>query len=289
VLLKSFAKLNLYLYVTGKRLDSYHNINTLFERIDLHDTISLNLRRDNRINIKCSSSQVPSDKSNLTFRAAKILQDEFRVKRGVDIKIIKRIPVGAGLGGGSSNAACVLVGLNKLWGLKLGRNKLLKFARAIGSDVAFFIYDCPFAEGKGRGDLIKPLVSLKKTQLWHVIIVPRAAVSTARIYRQWDRLKLRLTRPTSNVKILSLALKRKNRSLINRALYNNLEPATFRLYHEIRRIEEELLRLGARGVLMSGSGSSVFTLAACRQQALMLVRRLRRLRRSWRVFISHTS
>jgi len=287
--LESFAKLNLYLEVLKSRPDNYHNIHTLFERIDLHDDIVLTLRRDSRITIKCNFPQVPCDQTNLAFRAAKILQHGQNFKRGVNIKITKRIPVGAGLGGGSSNAAAVLVGLNKLWRLKLSRNKLLKFAGAIGSDVAFFIYDCPFAEGLGRGDIIKPLPSLRKLRLWHVVVVPRPAVSTARVYRQWDRLKLRLTSSGANVRILSLALKRNSRSLISRALFNNLESVTIRLYPEVRRIQEKLLELGAGGVLMSGSGSSVFALATSQKEAWALARRLRRQERSWQVFVNHTT
>ncbi len=287
--LQSFAKLNLYLCVLKKRPDNYHNINTLFERISLHDTLILTPRRDNKINIKCNCPGVPSDKTNLAWRAARILQEDFGAKRGVDISIIKRIPVGAGLGGGSSNAASVLTGLNKLWGLKLSPRKLLKYARAIGSDVAFFIYDCPFAEGKGRGDRIKPLISLKKLRLWHVVVVPSVAVSTARIYRQLDSVKHRLTRPASDVKILLCAL-RKNRSFINAAaLRNDLESVTTRLYPEVRCIKKELLRLGAKKVLMSGSGGSVFATTASKKEASVLAQRLRRKKRPWQVFISHTS
>jgi 4-diphosphocytidyl-2-C-methyl-D-erythritol kinase len=289
VRLESFAKLNLYLRVLNRRPDSYHNINTLFERISLHDTVILTLRRDGAINIKCRPPLVPSDKTNLAFRAAKILQDGLGVKRGAEIKIIKRIPIGAGLGGGSSNAAAVLMGLNRLWGLKLSRRRLLKYARTIGSDVAFFIYDCPFAEGRGRGDKIKPLTSLRKVRLWQVVVVPHLAVATAGIYRQWDRIKLRLTRSGSNVKILSLALKEGNRSLINRALFNNLEPVTTRLYPEIQRIKDEFLRMGREGSLMSGSGSAVFALAGSRKNAFILARHLKREKRPWRVFVSHTS
>ena len=183
----------------------------------------------------------------------------------------------------------MLVGLNKLWGLKLNRNKLLKYARAIGSDVAFFIYDCPFAEARGRGDRMRTLDSLQNLRLWHVIVVPGVAVSTARIYQQWDSRKLRLTRPRANVKLLSLALKGNKRSLINRALYNNLESVTTKAYPQVRRIKEELSKLGAQGVLMSGSGSSFFALAASQQEALALARRLKKRKRRWQVLVNYTS
>jgi len=288
VRLESFAKLNLYLRILGRRSDHYHNLKTLFERISLFDSIVLTPRLDKKIKIRCDNPQVPSDKTNLVFRAAKILQDASKVKKGVDIKITKRIPIGSGLGGGSSNAACVLKGLNKLWGLGLSRDKLVKFSRGIGSDVAFFIYDCPFAEGRGRGDIIKPLTALKKLRLWQVVVVPRLEVPTARIYRLWDSLKLQLTRPVPDVKILSWALQKKNRSLIKETLDNNLEPVTARKYPEIRRIKEEMFKAGARIALMSGSGSAVFTLTDSKKEALVLARRLKRLKRFWQVFVTHT-
>ena len=112
--LDSYAKLNLYLEVLGRREDNYHNINTLFERISLSDKITLKPRRDNKIKIICSNPDVPEDDTNLCYRSVRLLQDSFGIERGLDIKIIKRIPVSAGLGGGSGNAAAVLVGLGIL-------------------------------------------------------------------------------------------------------------------------------------------------------------------------------
>ncbi|MFA5114901.1 MAG: 4-(cytidine 5'-diphospho)-2-C-methyl-D-erythritol kinase [Candidatus Omnitrophota bacterium] len=287
--LRSFAKLNLYLRVCGRRPDNYHDIRTVFERISIFDTISIKARRDTRINIECNSPLVPSGKDNLAFRAARILQDKFKARTGADIKIIKRIPPGAGMGGGSSNAASVLLGLNRLWNLKLGIECLLKCARLIGSDVAFFIHDCSFAEGRGRGDNVRPLRALEGLRLWHVIAVPPLAVRTPLIYRKIDTLKLALTRPFHDVKILSLALEKGNRSLIKQSLYNSLEPVTFKIYPDVGRIKEEFLKAGAEGVLMSGSGSSVFALTSGFKESILLARRLKKEGKSWNVFISHTS
>lgn len=287
--LRSFAKLNLYLRVCGIRTDNYHNIKTVFERISLFDSISIKARRDSRISVKCNSPLVPSGKDNLAFRAARILQDKFRIIKGADIKIVKRIPTGAGMGGGSSNAASVLLGLNNLWNLKLGIKELLKCARLIGSDVAFFLYDCSFAEGRGRGDNIRLPPVVKGLRLWHVIAVPPVAVSTPLIYRKFDTLKLALTRPFPDVKILLSALEKGNRSLIKKSLYNNLEPVTFKAYPGVGRIKEEFLKAGAKDVLMSGSGSSVFAMTSGRRESILLARHLKKRRPSWSVFISHTS
>ena len=133
MILKSYAKLNLYLSVLNKRKDNYHNIETLFERIDLHDTITLKKLPGKTIKIVSDHPAVPADTSNLCYKSAKLLQDSCGVNYGVEIKIAKRIPVAAGLGGGSSNAACTLIGLNNLWRLRLSEDKLARLGRLIGA------------------------------------------------------------------------------------------------------------------------------------------------------------
>ncbi|MDP2905080.1 MAG: 4-(cytidine 5'-diphospho)-2-C-methyl-D-erythritol kinase, partial [Candidatus Omnitrophota bacterium] len=162
VVIKSYAKLNLYLAVLNKRKDNYHNIETLFERIDLHDTIALKKLPGKAIKIVCDHPAVPADTSNLCYKSAKLLQKSLGVNYGVEIKITKRIPVAAGLGGGSSNAAYTLIGLNKLWRLGLSKDKLARLGRLIGADVPFFIMNTPFAIATGRGDKIKPLARINK-------------------------------------------------------------------------------------------------------------------------------
>ncbi|MFH0858237.1 MAG: 4-(cytidine 5'-diphospho)-2-C-methyl-D-erythritol kinase [Candidatus Omnitrophota bacterium] len=164
--LNSYAKLNLYLSVLGMRRDGYHNILTIFERISLADKIVLKNRADNKINLICEKKGLPLDHcENLAYKSAKLLQQSFKLNKGVDIEIIKNIPIGSGMAGGSSNAAYTLIGLNKLWNLKLKQTQLTSLAAKIGSDVPFFIYDSSFAIGKGRGERIKPLKSLKRLKL----------------------------------------------------------------------------------------------------------------------------
>ncbi|TAM38257.1 4-(cytidine 5'-diphospho)-2-C-methyl-D-erythritol kinase, partial [bacterium] len=187
LLLESFAKINLYLQVLNKRGDNFHNLNTLFCRIDLKDTIVLRERKDSQIKIKCDSRQVPKDKNNLCFRAAALLKQALKLSFGVEIEIKKRIPVGAGLGGGSSNAASVLLGLNKFWELNLPETKLVKLAAELGSDVPFFVAGDKFALGRGRGEKIKPVTSLDKLKLWFILVCPRIKVSTPLIYNQFDK------------------------------------------------------------------------------------------------------
>jgi len=287
--LNSYAKLNFYLEVLETRKDNYHNIKTIFERIDLADKIVLKPRQDRKINITCSLPGMPQGHSNLAYRSAKLLQDRFHIERGVDIKIIKRIPVGSGLGGGSSNAACVLVGLNRLWKLNLTQNKLVGLARKLGSDVPFFIYNSPFAQGEARGDKIKPLKALCNVVLWHILVVPKIEVSTRSIYKRWDKYfkTFKLTRPRHGVKMLILALKQNNLSLIGDVLFNSLEQVTTTLYPQIKYIKAKLIQLGVKSILMSGSGPAVFGVVSSRKEDLSLCRQLKR-NSFGEVFVSRT-
>lgn len=288
--LNSYAKLNLYLEVLNKRKDNYHNIKTIFERIDLADKIILKSRRDKKINITCNVTAVPRDNTNLAWRSAKLLQDSFNIDKGVDIKIIKRIPVGSGLGGGSSNAASVLLGLNKLWKLNLAENKLAGLAGKLGCDVPFFIYNSPFALGEARGDKIKPLKALYSVRLWHILVVPNIEVSTASIYKRWDKYfkTFKLTVPRYNVNIMNLALKKGNFPLIGDALFNSLEPVTAALYPQIDAIKERLIQLGVKSILMSGSGPAVFGIVSSRKEALSLYGQLKTDSSFGEVFVSRT-
>lgn len=306
--LKSHAKLNLYLQVLNKRPDSYHNITTLFERISLCDKIILRIRRDKEIKVISNSPDLPAEPSrNLAFRSAKLLQGTFNINKGVNIKITKRIPVGSGLGGGSSNAATVLMGLNKLWKLRLTREKLVRLSRKIGADVAFFIYETRFAQGEGRGDKIKPLKELKNICLWHILIVPELKVSTPLIYREWDKMSKRkkvklthsaissknpspsvstlrtkysegLTRPKYNVKIHSLT----------GILFNSLEEVTLKIYPQVKKVKDKLKYLGLQSILMSGSGPAVFGIVSSRREALRLYRKLKAASTLGEVFLART-
>lgn len=283
LLLNSYAKLNLYLEVLELRKDSYHNLKTLFERIDLADKIILKPREDKKIKIICNSADVPCDNTNLAYRSAKLLQDRFNIHRGVDIKIIKRIPVGAGLGGGSSNAATALLGLNILWRLELKQAQLLNLARAVGSDVGFFIYNCPFAWGSGRGDRIKPLKSLNNLRLWHILVAPKIKVSTPFIYKEWDKYfkgkKTRLTSIKYNAKMLNLT---------GRDLFNRLEIITAKLYPQVRQVKDKLRDMGVKSILMSGSGPAVFGIVSSRKEAVSLKAQLKADSNSWQVFAVKT-
>ena len=264
------AKLNLYLEVLNKRQDGYHNISTLFERISLSDEITIKETSANCIVIKSDSKDIPGDKRNLAYKAAALLKDGLQIKKGVVIEIKKRIPVGAGLGGGSSNAASVLLGLNKLWNLKLSQKKFFEYGSCLGSDVAFFLSGASFAIGSGRGEKIKPLAHFKK-KFWHVIVVPDIMVSTRRIYRKLDNFRRKgALNKTAGISIRQLS-KGQDVSL-GKIIFNRLEEATFKRYPKVKELKEALLKRGVQNTAMSGSGGAVFGVVNSRKEGIKMLR-----------------
>jgi len=306
LVIHSFAKLNLFLKVINKRPDNYHNLITLFERISLSDSITLKNLKHSLITVKCSDKSVPQGPENLCFKAAGLLRDNFAKEKGVEINITKNIPVGAGLGGGSSNAAAVLLGLNRLWKINLPVKQLVKVAGKVGSDVPFFIYEKPFGLGLGRGERIKPLGNLNKIKLWHVLVVPKIKVSTPLMYKHWDcvagltplqiakqkascsKFVTGLTKPVCDVKILTSELAKRSIFLRSDLFFNSLEQVTARIYPEVKRVKNTLLGLGVSFALMSGSGPSVFSLIASRREAVRLARAIKRKYKSWRIYTVST-
>ena len=287
LILKSHAKLNLFLEVLRKRPDHYHDIRTLFERIDLSDTLTLTSRPDKKIRISCPDPLVPKDHRNLCFKSARLLQDKFKVASGVDIAIDKRIPVGAGLGGGSANAAGVFLGLNRFWKLKASRETLVSLSQGIGCDIPFFIHEVPFALGSERGDCIRPYDALRGLRFWHIIVVPKIHVSTSLIYKKWDTYST-LTKTQLNVNILLSALKKKGIPEAGKFLWNSLEPLTLRFYPQVRRIKEALTALGIKAILMSGSGPAVFGIVSSRKEAVSLGKELKKQKKGWKIFVART-
>ncbi len=269
--LSSPAKLNLFLKVLNKRPDGFHNISTVFERIDLSDEILLKLNPSGGIRIDCAHPQVPGGPKNLVYQAAKLLRDDFRIKEGVDIYIKKNIPVAAGLGGGSGNAATVLKGLNELWELRLSRPQLLSYARRLGSDVAFFLYDCPWALGTDLGDFIQKLDI--KTKLWHVLVVPCVKIYSGEVYGGLglapapEAPRKMLTKRNDNASIFIHHLRRADVSQIGRGLVNDLERVVLLLSPQLEKLEQRLKSLDTKGVMVSGSGPCVFAITGTQRQA----------------------
>ena len=255
--LKSYAKVNLGLEVLGTRDDGYHELRTLFQTVDLHDDVVLR-PRSRGVSVRCDHPLVPNDATNLAARAAEALRAHGRVAGGVEIVIRKRIPVGGGLGGGSSNAATVLLGLDRLWKLGLGPAGLHPLARRLGADVPYFLLGGT-ALGLSRGDEVYPL---RRQLRAHVVVVdPGIHVSTARVFARVDA---RLTPRLNSNSIFYFVSRELEGSGAFRFLVNDLEEAALEeapfLREQAGRIRAVLLREGACLAALSGSGASYFGL-----------------------------
>jgi len=255
---RSYAKVNLGLEVMGAREDGYHELRTLFQTIDLHDDVVLRPRRDGAVTIACDHPLVPNDDTNLAVRAAQHLRRHARVEAGVEIAIRKRIPVGGGLGGGSSNAAAVLLGLDRLWKLGLGPDGLHALAVRLGADVPFFLLGGT-ALGLARGDEVYPL---RRQIRAHVVLVdPGVHVSTARVFARVDA---RLTPREKSNSIFYFVSRELEGSGAFRFLSNDLEAAALEeapvLREQAGKIRATLAGYGALLAALSGSGASYFGL-----------------------------
>jgi 4-diphosphocytidyl-2-C-methyl-D-erythritol kinase len=251
------AKINLYLQVTGKRPDGYHDLISLMCCVDLYDEVSLSFGRETTT-VTCDHPEVPEDPSNLAHAAAALFLKSLNKKEGANILIEKKIPVAAGLGGGSSNAAAVLLGFNRYYGYPYSREDLARIGVSIGADVPFFLYGRP-AVARGIGDQIDPYTGLEKFSI--LLVYPGLSVSTAEVYKN---LNLALT---NCKKKLSYSLLQKNGFDPRKHLCNDLETVVALKYPEILKTKETLLQHGAIGALMSGSGSTVFGLFADPEEA----------------------
>jgi len=263
------AKINWSLYVLGKRDDGYHNILSLMQCVDLHDTITLGSSSALEL---YSDMTIPAEQ-NLVFKAALALRETVGTGQGARIVLKKKIPSGAGLGGGSSDAAYTLIGLNRLWGLKLETDVLKRIGCALGSDVPFF-FDCPAALAQGRGEMLFPQhISGSRTLL---LIKPGASIPTDWAYK--TMADIRGTQSTvsdltnteeklNNIKLIVDVLNNGPLSLLRSLLHNDFERVVIEKHPVIGEIKERLLAAGASAALLSGSGSAVFGLFDNRESA----------------------
>lgn len=259
VTLPAYAKINLTLEVLGRRPDGYHEIVTILQAISLHDTI----RAEEGATISVDSPELgcePAD--NLVARAACLLQAEHAPGRGAHLHLEKRIPAAAGLGGGSSDAACTLVALNRLWQLKLQRDRLSSLAARLGSDVPFFL-DGPTALARGRGEMLEELPPLDT--LWLVLVVPPVDIPAKTRSLYGALTPADFTNGQAGLEVA--ASLRSGRGLDISMLRNVFERPAFALYPEIRRHRDSMLRCGAESVRLSGSGPALFSLTADETEA----------------------
>ena len=257
--LPSYAKINLGLTLLKKREDGYHDIATAFQQIDLHDILSFR-KTSSRISITSNRPDIPLDNKNLACRAFQLFQKNQGIQEGIEIHIEKTIPVGGGLGGGSSNAAVTLLAVNQLWKTNLTQKKLETLAGEIGSDVPFFIRGGS-ALGKGRGE---QLVEIHlPNNYWIVLICPDIEISTSWAYQH---SKITLTKNKKIAKFNSL-FKNWAPHALRDSLKNDLEGMVFQGHPILKEMKEQLYQRGAFYASMSGSGSTIYGLFSDKKQA----------------------
>ncbi|EOS53305.1 4-(cytidine 5'-diphospho)-2-C-methyl-D-erythritol kinase [Paenibacillus barengoltzii] len=253
---KAPAKINLMLDVLHKRPDGYHEVEMIMTMVDLADRLEMSALPRDTIIISSQAGYIPLDEKNLAFQAAKLIKERYNVRSGVYIHLDKKIPVAAGLAGGSSDAAATLRGLNRLWELGIPEEELKELGAELGSDVPFCVTGGT-ALATGRGEVLTPLVN--PPQCWVVLAKPPINVSTAEVY---GRLKAeQITDHPSAIRMRE-ALERRSFTEVCQALGNVLEQVTLEFHPEVAQLKEAMLRLGADGVLMSGSGPTVFGLVS---------------------------
>jgi 4-diphosphocytidyl-2-C-methyl-D-erythritol kinase len=283
--LPSFAKINWSLEILGKRPDGYHEIKTLLQTISLQDELHFELSEDSAVSLSCDNPDIPTGGDNLIVRAADAMRERFQVERGIRVRLEKRIPIKAGLGGASSNAAVTLLALKRLWQLKAAVDDLLEIAAKLGADVPFFLVGgC--VEATGTGTTLSPLASAAEpVRRYLIVITPNAGISTSAAYNALDAHAL--TTKNANP-ILSVSQSEANSGdsqpwTLGDSLKNDFESVIFDIEPEIRRTKETLLQAGALGALLAGSGSSVFGIFADEEDQQRAANEIQ-LEAGWRMF-----
>lgn len=260
--LKSRAKINLSIDVLGKRLDGYHLVEMIMQTIDLFDRIKIFSLEEDKIIIESNSKDIPLDSKNIVYKAADLIKNHCNIRKGIKIYIEKNIPIAAGMAGGSSNAAAVLVGLNKLWNLNLSKEELKVLGLKLGADVPFCIEgEASLAEN--IGEKLTKIDGLSQ-DAFVLVCKPDLFVSTKEIYEEIDS-KIIEKRP--NNKLLIQLLKENNIEMLAKNMYNVLEEVTKEKYPVIKEIEKVMMENDALGSMMSGSGPTVFGIYDNKEQA----------------------
>ncbi|MBC8080559.1 MAG: 4-(cytidine 5'-diphospho)-2-C-methyl-D-erythritol kinase [Gorillibacterium sp.] len=254
VLEKAPAKINLSLDVLHKRPDGFHEVEMVMTMVDLADRLEMQELDRDTIIISSQAGYIPLDEKNLAFQAAKLIKDRYEVRQGVYLHLDKKIPVAAGLAGGSSDAAATLRGLNKLWRLGISEAEMMKLGEVLGSDVPFCVSGGT-ALAQGRGEKLTRLEP--PPQSWVILAKPPINVSTADVY---GKLKAAEIRRHPNTQAVLAAIENKDFEALCGSLGNVLEEVTLEHYPEVSQLKDCMRRLGAEGVLMSGSGPTVFGL-----------------------------
>lgn len=263
------AKVNLFLELLGKRADGYHELATLMVGLSFRDTLAFSECADGNVTLTSNWPTLSIGEDNLIVKAARLFQAKTQIQRGVRIRVAKRIPMAAGLAGGSTDAAATLLALNRLWNAELSLRELAEMAGELGSDIAFFL-SLPAAWCTGRGEIVQPLVARRAFDV--VLIFPPFGCNTASVYRH--------TSPpaeTTSGRVLCEAFVVGDVAALGHALHNRLEPAAEIVAPGLRKLRDAADRIAPFGCRMSGSGSTLFALAHDRAEAVGMVKRLQAL------------
>lgn len=251
--ISSYAKINLFFKIGAKLSSGYHKIQSVMQKIELNDNISIEPINEDKIIVECTNKELENE-DNLAYQAALLLKKKFKITQGAKIFIEKNIPIEAGLGGGSSDAATALMNLNKLWGLRLNERRLIELAAQIGADVPFFIGANAAFVG-GIGEKIK---RIKKSFSINIVLInPGFRVSTKWAYASFDKQKPKI-KTKADINNLVKAIEKKNIKEIANNLHNDFEPIITKKYKIINEIKNNLLRNDSLNSCVSGSGPTVF-------------------------------
>jgi len=274
--IKTPAKINLVLRVFPKRKDGFHRLFTIAEKVALYDTVSVRPRRDGAVKVTSNIAAINGEK-NLAYKAAVLLLREKGIfgEKGANIRIQKRIPMGAGLGGGSSDAAATLTLVDNMYPPRLSAGRRMRLAKKIGSDVMFFLEKSPFLTGRGQPDTVRGIPGLARTRLWHVIIWPNIEISTRQIYMCFDARRPRktpriaLTTILGDVRINKLIFARLVRCG-GKYIINDLQSVVERTFPQIKKLCAFLRKQTGKTFFVTGSGSAVYTIVASKAAAVTI-------------------
>ena len=261
--LKARAKINLTLDVTGKQQNGYHTVRMIMQTVTLYDSIYIKKIDKPVIRVKSNLDWLPTDERNLAYKGAELLRNKFNIQQGIFIQLDKKIPVAAGLAGGSADCAAVMVGVNKLFGIGLSKKRLMELSLQLGADIPYCILQGT-ALAEGIGEKLTPIKT--GCPFCYVLLVkPNINISTASVYQSLELDKI--TQHPNTEKML-FQMQQKNITEMGKLLCNVLETVTIAKHNEIALLKQKMMTLGASGALMSGSGSAVFGLFLDKQKAI---------------------
>lgn len=281
ITLKALAKINLGLDVLGRRENGYHDVRMVMQTIYLYDNVTMTKKKEEGIQIECNLFYLPVDESNIAYKAAKLLMDEFHIMEGVHIILDKHIPVAAGLAGGSANAAAVLVGMNKLFSLGLSQKDLMERGVSLGADVPYCVMRGTVL-AEGIGEVLTPLPPLPKCCV--LIAKPNISVSTKMVYEKLDSKEI-VEHP--DIDGIIKGLKEQDIRKVTATMGNVLEKVTIEKYPVIETIKDVMKQSGALNAMMSGSGPTVFGIYDNRNTAGEAQQKLRELQIAKQVYLAN--